>query len=238
MANRRKRKKIMLIVLAILIAIPVLWFGVRRIVTDYIPPADRSDIGETITLSFPELLTANPYEGDFSPEGNDHMSFVYVYESQTGKGKLTVFTRVPGDPSLCCVTVYEPEWVGGEGLCQNLTGSFRAKVVECKNITSKEGFFLVHNITRFYEEVDAPETFLDIAEYQDTGGPYLQWFLGVMDCTPQSTKWHMLDESISVAVKAGTVEASPESFSGDVDALCNILDRYKLYKKVIPDGRK
>lgn len=238
MKNYRKRKKIRRIILAVLIALPFLWEWGRYIVAAYIPPADRSDIGETVTLSFPELLAANPYEGDLSPELMDHMSFVYVYDSQTGKGKLTVFTRVPGDLSLCCVTVYEPEWVGGEGLCQNLTGSFQAKVVERKNITSKEGLFLVHNITRFYEEVDAPETFLDIAEYQDTGGPYLQWFLGVMDCTPQSTKWHMLDESISVAVKAGTVEASPESFSGDIDALCNILDRYKLYKKVIPDDRK
>lgn len=236
MFNRRKR--ILLIVLAILIAIPVFWFGVRRIVTDYIPPADRSDIGETVTLSFSELLAANQYEDPLNPQTKEALSFVYAYDSHTGKGKLTLFTQVPGNRRICCVTVYEPEWVGGEGLCQNLTGSFRAKVVERKNITSKEGLFLVHNITRFYEEVDAPETFLDIAEYQDTGGPYLQWFLGVMDCTPQSTKWHMLDESISVAVKAGTVEASPESFSGDIDALCNILDRYKLYKKVIPEDKR
>lgn len=232
MGNRRRRKKIILAVLAILIAVPVIWFIARRVAADYIPRADRSDIGEVVTLSFPELLAANPYEGNLSPELMDHMSFVYVFDSQMGKGKLTVFSRVAGNKTYCCVTVYEPEWVGGEGLCQNLTGSFQARVVARKNISSEDGLFLVHNITRY---TGGSEPLIQVGSHREIDSPNLQWFMGVMDPTPQSARWNTLDGGICVSVKLGTEEASD---TNDVNALIDILDRYKLYKKVIPDDRK
>lgn len=238
MANRRKRKKIMLIVLAILIAIPFLWEWGRYIVAAYIPPADRSDIGETVTLSFSELLAANQYEDPLNPQTKEELSFVYAYDSQTGKGKLTLFTQVPGNQRICCVTVYEPEWVGGEGLCQNLTGSFQARVTARKNITSKEGFTMVHNIAAFSTQQDNPAVFMNIADYVDRNSSYLQWFLGVMGYERQADKYHMLDDSIYVSIQAGTAEESGEDFGRNIDALINILDRYRLYKKVVPDSRK
>lgn len=236
MANRRKRKKIMLIVLAILIAIPFLWEWGRYIVAEYIPPADRSDIGETVTLSFSELLAANQYEDPLNPQTKEELSFVYAYDSQTGKGKLTLFTQVPGNQRICCVTVYEPEWVGGEGLCQNLTGSFQAKILARKNITSKDGLVVVRNIAAYSTQQDNPAVFVDIADYAEKDSSCLQWFLGVMGYERQADKYHKIEGSIYVSIQAGSAEESGESFAYNINALINILDRYKLYKKVVPNG--
>lgn len=202
------------------------WFGVRIFLDRYIPPADRSDIGKVIAVSLPELQASIPYEGVLDPEGMDHLSFIYVYDGRKNSGRLTVFTRCT-DERYCCVTVYEPEWQGSEALCENLTGSFQAKVIARKNITSKEGLMLVHNITKY---TGGTETFIHAASHKEIGGSGVLWYMGVLDPTPQSRLWDTLDNGLCVSIKVAGEENS------NVNALMNILNRYKLDKAVIPEA--
>ena len=218
-----KQKKLWVRLTAVLLAIAG-WLGVRMYLNRYIPAADQSDIGQTVMVSLPELLAVNPYGGSLNPESMDHLSFVYVYDSQEGNGRLTLFTRC-ADARYCCVTVYEPEWVGGEGLCSNLTGSFQGKVISRKNITAKEGFLQVHNITRY---TDGTATFVHPESYRELQSSGLLWYMGVLDPTPQSSQWDVLDEKAYVSLKV--------EYEGDhVNALIDILRKYKLYEAAVPE---
>ena len=223
------KKRILPVVLAILLLIAAGWFGIKVWLGRYIPPADRSDIGKTVTVSLRELQEENPYRGDLDPEMMDHLSFVYVYDSQACKGRLTVFTRC-ADPRYCCVTVFEPEWTGSEGLCQHLTGSFSAKVIARKNITGKDGLFLAHNLTKY---TGGTAQFIHVASHREISSPNVLWYLGVLDPTPQSTLWDTLDNGLCVSLKVASGNPSGQT---DVRAFMDLLDRYRLDSVLYPDG--
>lgn len=200
-----------------------------------LPKADQSDIGQTVTLSFLDLLAGEQYdEGNRPANYPEEFIFAYVYHAETNTGRLATFQRVSDAPSLCCVTVYAPEWAGGEGLCNALREPFQAEVVARVNITKKEGLHLMANAAHYYGQF--PQSLLvDVENYSEASIPYTQYFLAKMEMenplaySENPKYWHMLNAETGITIKTGTYETAIEEIRTSIGVLIKIVDHYDLY---------
>lgn len=232
-----KRRIVLLcaVVAALGIAAVVITAAVARHLDTRLPKADQSDIGQTVTLSFLDLLAGEQYdEGNRPANYPEEFIFAYVYHAETATGRLAVFQRVSEDPSLCCVTVYAPEWAGGEGLCNALREPFQAEIIARTNITKKEGYDLMLNAAHYYGQF--PQSLLvDIETYSEVSIPYTQYFLAKMEMenplaySENQKYWYMLNAETGITIKTGTYETAIEEICTSIGVLLRIIDHYDLY---------
>ena len=97
--------------------------------------ADQSDIGKTVTVSFPQLLKDAQYDDKWYVF--ESIKIAYLQNADSA-GRLLVLENVEGNDWASCLTIYEPEWVGVDALMENLNREFRAKVICRVNILRDE----------------------------------------------------------------------------------------------------
>ena len=145
-----------------------------------IAPADRSDIGQTVSLHLPTLLGNTQYDNSDSlgnPNTSEQLLFVYLYDEATGLSRLVVTEELAENPQNCRLTVFEPEWIGGEALCANLEKPFSAKILHRVNISWYERNFLVQMMWGTQKE--QPALIIDPAVWQDHAGQGTQRIYGM-----------------------------------------------------------
>ena len=108
-----------------------------------LPKAEKSDVGQTVTISFPQLLKDSQYDDQdpLNPDRPEVMHIVYLEDAN----KLAVITEMESNKSLASLTIYAPEWTGSESLFSNLTEGFQAKVIHRVNVNWMEGIIYIGN---------------------------------------------------------------------------------------------
>lgn len=144
-----------------------------------LPRADQSDIGQTVTLSFPQLLKDSQYDDQdpLNPDAPEVMHIAYLYNGEKKTGALAVITETEHNSSLACLTIYEPEWTGGEGLFSNLTEEFQAKVIHRANIDWMEGISYF-GAAVYGDLKEDPTLAIDPSNYEESPQKEFQCFYG------------------------------------------------------------
>lgn len=129
-----------------------------------LPKAEMSDIGQTVTISFPQLLKDSQYDDQdpLNPDRPEVMHIVYLEDAN----KLAVITEMESNKSLASLTIYAPEWTGSESLFANLTEEFQAKVIHRVNVNWMEGIIYIGN--QIYGELkEDPTLAIDPSEFTE-----------------------------------------------------------------------
>ncbi len=131
-----------------------------------LPKADTSDVGNTVTLDLVQMLDQVQFDDEDPLNGDkpEQLYIAYIYNTKENAGTLAVINRRTDNRSMCHLTVYKPEWTGGEALCENLQKPFRAQVVHRANIDWQEG-------THYFEAMltgarEAPSLIIDTTAYK------------------------------------------------------------------------
>lgn len=125
------------------------WFSFRAGGTPeawMLPKADTSDVGNTVTLDLVQMLDQVQFDDEDPLNGDkpERLCIAYIYNTKEDTGALAVINRRADKRSMCHLTIYKPEWTGGEALCENLQKPFYAQIIHRSNIDWEEG-------THFFE---------------------------------------------------------------------------------------
>jgi len=195
-----------------------------------IPKADKQDVGQTVTLSFPELLQSKQYKNSMTTDDpSENLVFIYVCNQETQTGRLGVISKVSDNQKYCELTVYEPEWQGGRGLVDAMSGTFSATVIDRVNIDYMEGEVYIANAANCYSYQGMPEI-LDIQSGSLPDGSGTQYYLGTLTYAPGSEAyWSSVTGDISLSLMGGTLEGSSDSFANCVNVFLRTVERFDLY---------
>ena len=116
-------------------------------------------------------------KSELAKGSSEYVRVAYIYNPVENTGRLIVITELEISNTLSCLTVYEPEWVGGEGLFANLDKEFQAKIIHRVNITRTEGKYYFSQMIWQYKE-DDPTVEIDIPSYLDQEQQEIQSFYG------------------------------------------------------------
>ena len=180
----KKRLIITLAVIAVIALIAVLVFSVF-----FQPPgnlrhpfflrrAPRSDVGETVRVFMKQIREQS--------EGG--LCFAYIFNAQSNSGRLALFTYVPDDLSVFCLTVYEPEWKGIDRMCDAFADGFHAKIVERAYITFEEAMNIQASfiVDEYYD--DSEVVAFPSPEPTDTEDIY--YYYGMFGDTEAVASWY------------------------------------------------
>ena len=108
-----------------------------------LPRAEKSDVGQTVTVSFPQLLKDSQYDDQdpLNPDQPEVMHIVYLEDTN----KLAVITEVENNHDWATLTVYEPNLSGTQNLFANRGEEFDAKIIHRQNISWMEGTIYIEN---------------------------------------------------------------------------------------------
>ena len=108
-----------------------------------LPKADKSDLGQTVTISFPGLLYDSQYDDQdpLNPDGPEDVYIIYLESSN----RLAVITEVANNHDWATLTVYEPDWSGTQSLFANRREEFAVKIIHRQNISWMEGIIYLGN---------------------------------------------------------------------------------------------
>lgn len=191
-----------------------------------LPRADQTDIGDTVTISLPQMLDAAQFDDQdpLNPDGAEKLHIVYIYNSVEQTGRLVVITEVEGNTQACCLTLYEPEWVGGEAFFSNLSKTFQARIIHRVNIAWMEGMPYFDGMLYEYEK-EYPYAVVDIPAYEDTSRENNLYFCGCISYAEGDGEF-LLQEN--VAAKFLCCELSQADCVNDL--IMSIVERYNLDK--------
>ena len=201
--------------------------------SDSLPKEDTSDIQEMVTVSFQEFWAAEQYEMKTDHKKSERpCAFVYIYDPLRKTGRLAVFRGLPEDGSIYELTVYEPEWKGGLGLCAATDEPFDAKIVDRVNITYQERRYMDAAVC-LCSDCAEQKDILDICGNTDRfAGEEMQFYFGELrsDTGDDENHWCPLGGNLKLHLKAGTREGAGEKFLGSLSIFLRIVERFDLHQ--------
>lgn len=108
-----------------------------------LPKAEKSDIGQTVNISFPQLLADSQYD-DQDPLNADQPEVMHIVYLENAN-RLAVIAEVENNHDWATLTVYEPDWSGTQNLFANRGEEFDAKIIHRQNISWMEGITYIGN---------------------------------------------------------------------------------------------
>lgn len=201
----------------------------------WIPRADQSDVGQTVSLSFQNMWEQNQFDRqyDASDESSDTW-FVYVYDPDKETNLLAVFQAVKANAGIAQVTFYQPEWAGIPQMREFLNKPFSAKVLRRTNIDFME-YVYIGNACGLYSEETQKALGSDLLHIPAFDGSYsgTQYYLGtITDRTNPEDFWISCGEGLQLAIQGNTLDNCSQKFSSNVNVFLRIIERFNLKKKL------
>ena len=176
--------------------------------------------------------------GTYSFDVYENATFAYYYNKNTQVEKL-VLIEYPSErwQTVVKMFVLETSFGGWEGLKNNLTSTFEAKVLAYKNISFEEGMY-AHNATipgsgmaKYYHKVELVDFSKDIHNLST-----IQYYLGsIYDTYPNNDSDAVLNEIANgkyVAVLSNMSETESEKIKSDRTVFERIYERFELNELV------
>ena len=132
-----------------------------------LPAADKSDVGNTVTLSMDKILAQELGE----------VIFVYLYDGNANTGRLGVFTYYDYERLEMMLTVYEPVWAGIEYLIPSIDAGFEAKIVDRAIVSFQESRYFYVASHRVSEQTNLKEGEIITPNAQNPGDGFY-WYFG------------------------------------------------------------
>ena len=171
-----------------------------------LPAADKSDVGNTVTLSMDKFLTQ---------------------ELGQVTGRLGVFTYYDYERLEMMLTVYEPVWAGIEYLIPSIDAGFEAKIVDRAIVCYQEYYRLFMASYRLSDNTGLKEDEI-ITKNAKNAGDGLYWYFGHMVKEQKDPKAIELQSGCFVSLVGNTEEAAGENVSTGIRNLKETAKRFKL----------
>lgn len=181
------------------------------------PAADKSDVGNTVTLSMDKILV----------QESDLVFFVYLYDGNANTGRLGVFTHYEYEMPAYMLTVYEPVWSGVENLIPSFDTGFEAKILDRAIVSFQENQYLYVASHRVSEKTDLKEEEI-ITENAKNAVDGVCWYFGHVSKEQNDPKAIELQSGGFVSLVGNTEEAAGENVSTAIRNLKNAAKRFKL----------
>lgn len=222
---KKKATILAVLILAVAVILLLLYFFPpgNEAIPIFVPRADRSAVGDTVTLSVEKMVE----DGQFL--------FVYIYDPRKDSGRLAVFGGESQNLSVCPVTIYEPQWSGGDGLCKAITGEFEAEIVEVVNIGFIESMHFSASVHVSESELSRfnPGEVIDIFDFQGMdSGNSIQYYFGKLSAESQDSVWVALTENVCMTLTGSTESQCSDMLSSAIEKLNSIAGRYWLKGKL------
>ena len=184
-----------------------------------LPAADKSDVGNTVTLSMDKILAQELGE----------VIFVYLYDGNANTGRLGVFTDYECEKPYYAymLTVYEPVWSGVENLIPSFDTGFEAKIVDRAIVSFQESRYLYVASHRVSEKTNLREGEIITPNVQNPGDGFY-WYFGHIAKEQDDPKAIELQSGGFVSLVGNTEEAAGENVSTAIRNLKNTAKRFKL----------
>ena len=184
-----------------------------------LPAADKSDVGNTVTLSMDKILAQELGE----------VIFVYLYDGNANTGRLGVFTDYECEKPYYAymLTVYEPVWSGVENLIPSFDTGFEAKIVDRAIVSFKESRYFYVSSHRVSEQTNLKEGEIITPNAQNPGDGFY-WYFGHIVKEQDDPKAIELQSGGFVSLVGNTEEAAGENVSTAIRNLKNTAKRFKL----------
>ena len=182
-----------------------------------LPAADKSDVGNTVTLSMDKFLT----------QELGQVVFVYLYDGNANTGRLGVFTYYDYERLEMMLTVYEPVWAGIEYLIPSIDAGFEAKIVDRAIVCYQEYNRLFMASYRLSDNTGLKEDEI-ITKNAKNAGDGLYWYFGHMVKEQKDPKAIELQSGCFVSLVGNTEEAAGEHVSTAIRNLKETAKRFKL----------
>ena len=184
-----------------------------------LPAADKSDVGNTVTLSMDKILA----------QDSGQVDFVYLYDGNTNTGRLGVFTDYECEKPYFAftLTVYEPVWSGVENLIPSFDTGFEAKIVDRAIVSFQECCRLFMAAYRLSDNTGLKEDEI-ITKNAKNAGDGLYWYFGHMVKEQKDPKAIELQSGCFVSLVGNTEEAAGEDVSTAIRNLKETAKRFKL----------
>ena len=183
------------------------------------PLADKSDVGNTVTLSMDKILA----------QDSGQVDFVYLYDGNTNTGRLGVFTDYECEKPYFAftLTVYEPVWLGVENLIPSFDTGFEAKIVDRAIVSFQECQYLYVASHRVSEKTNLKEAEIITPNTQNPGDGFY-WYFGHMVKEQDDPKAIELQSGCFVSLVGNSEEAAGENVLAAINNLKNTAKRFKL----------
>ena len=183
------------------------------------PLADKSDVGNTVTLSMDKILA----------QDSGQVDFVYLYDGNTNTGRLGVFTDYECEKPYFAftLTVYEPVWSGVENLIPSFDTGFEAKIVDRAIVSFQECQYLYVASHRVSEKTNLKEAEIITPNTQNPGDGFY-WYFGHMVKEQDDPKAIELQSGCFVSLVGNSEEAAGENVLAAINNLKNTAKRFKL----------
>lgn len=183
------------------------------------PAADKSDVGNTVTLSMDKILA----------QELGQVVFVYLYDDNANTGRLGVLTDYECEKPYYAymLTVYEPVWSGVENLIPSFDTGFEAKIVDRAIVSFQENQYLYVASHRVSEKTDLKEEEI-ITENAKNAVDGVCWYFGHVSKEQNDPKAIELQSGGFVSLVGNTEEAAGENVSTAIRNLKNAAKRFKL----------
>lgn len=201
----------------------------------WIPRADQSDVGQTVSLSFQNMWEQNQFDRQYDASGESFDTwFVYVYDPDKETNLLAVFQAVKEDASIAQVTFYQPEWAGIPQMREFLNKPFSAKVLRRTNIDFME-YVYIGNAAGNYLPDHQEALQNEILHIPAFDGSYsgTQYYLGTLtDRTNPEDFWISCGDDLQLAIQGNTFDNCSQEFSSNVSVFLRILKRFRLEREL------
>lgn len=184
----------------------------------FVPRADRSDVGQTLTFSAEQMLA------------NGQDCFVYVYDPELKVGRLGIFGGDTNEMSVYPLLICEPDWHGGQALCESMKGTFTAKIVDRVNIGFVEGMHIYNTFHALKDSLAEfkPQEVISMDHHTGLDGNNLQYYFGYLSKDVEGKDWNILDDGIGIRIVAGTRETSSNPLLSLIERFHRTAKRYFL----------
>lgn len=185
---------------------------------------DQTDVGKTVKLSAEIMMNIQP--------DSVERTFVYVYLPAKQQGRLLLFSTPTLEEMYTTVTVFEPEFEGGAGLCEAMQGEFTAQITDILNISYQEGYY-IRNASYYskekYDKMNSGEV-IDINSFVggNTDAEVQYYFCWLTTETENNAPMQEVAPGISLYLTANLAPEQSERIQTSVTVFSRIVERFEL----------
>lgn len=227
----RMKKSVLLfcIALALMLVLPFLLIQLRfQFLTPpgglknplFLPKAQLWDIGQMKTLSAQSITAETGI--------NEDIIFVYTYNTEEDSGRLAIYTDVPDNSQISCLTIYKPEWSGIDELYDAFQNGFEARLVNRTYIDWMEEYYFrtrLHDSDLEYDFLDSE--YVDFSDPKELGDGLIYYF-GRITAYERDESWYPMEQGIYITAVGNTKEAAGEEMADAIEYFERTLDRFWL----------